>query len=172
MRYKAKLELGRRIRERPTGDKPIVIEAAFGPNLDVEGENPYGRTISDLFARLEGSGVELGQVKWIVIEAGYEKRAERNTKRQDAIPASYFEKYGADGGDLTPDHQHRLAQQGTKIRRVPNEHDDVEKFRADVIAAFEEMFGSWAVRREQGDYCGPVGDLHPYPGGRLRGIRS
>jgi hypothetical protein len=24
---------------------------------------------------------------------------------------------------------------------VPNEHDDIERFRADIIAAFEEMFG-------------------------------
>jgi hypothetical protein len=90
---------------------------------------------------LEGAGVELRQVKWIIVEAGYDKRAERNAKRQDAIPAYYFEKYGADGGDLTPDDEHRLEKQGTTIKRVPNEHDDVEKFRADVIATFEEMSG-------------------------------
>jgi hypothetical protein len=33
-----------------------------------------------------------------------------------------------------------LEEQGSTIKRVPNDHDDIEKFRADIIAAFEEMF--------------------------------
>jgi uridine kinase len=37
-------------------------------------------------------------------------------------------------------HQNRLEEQGTIIERIPNDHDDIERFRADIIAAFEEMF--------------------------------
>lgn len=139
-RLRAKVELGAQIRERSAGGKPIVIETAFGPNIDPVGEeNPYGRTISDLFTRLENAGVEPGQVKWIIVEAGYDKRSERNEKRRDSIPAYYFDKLGADGGDLTPDHQRKVEERGTIIKRVPNEHDDIERFRADIIAAFEEI---------------------------------
>lgn len=141
-RLRAKVELGVQIRERSAGGKPIVIETAFGPNIEPVGEeNPYGRTISNLFTRLENAGVEPGQVKWIIVEAGFDKRSERNDKRRDSIPAHYFERLGADGGDLTPDHQRRVEKRGTIIKRVPNEHDDIERFRADIIAAFEGMFG-------------------------------
>ena len=141
-RLRAKVELGVQIRERSAGGKPIVIEAAFGPNIGSVGEeNPYGRTISDLFARLERSGVEPRQVKWIIVEAGYDTRSERNEKRRDGIPVYYFEKQGADGGDLAPDHERKLQKQGATIRRVPNDHDDIERFRADIIAAYEEMSG-------------------------------
>ena len=79
-------------------------------------------------------------MKWIIVEAGYDKRSERNEKRRDKIPVHYFERYGADGGDLDPDYQNRLEERGTKIKRVSNNHDDIERFRADIIAAFEEMF--------------------------------
>jgi hypothetical protein len=138
-RNRAKEELGRRIRERSIGRKPTVVEVAFGPN--VEPENPFGRTVSDLFARLEKAGVEPRQVGWIIVEAGYDTRSERNARRRDSIPVYYFERFGADGGDLAPDHQNRLEEQGTMIRRVPNDHGDIERFRADVIAAFGDMFG-------------------------------
>jgi hypothetical protein len=140
-RMKAKVELGRQIRKRSVAGKPIVIETAFGPNLEPEGEDPYGRTISDHFERLSRTGVELRQVKWILVEASFDKRRKRNAKRGDGIPAYFFDRLGADGGDLTPDQQSRLEEQGVVIKRVPNEHDDVDRFKADVIAAFEEMFG-------------------------------
>jgi hypothetical protein len=139
-RLRAKMELACQIRERSAGGTPVVIEAAFGPNPEQAGENPYGRTIADLFARLEGAGVEPRQVKWIIVEAGCDTRAARNAKRQDPIPVHYFERFAADGGDLAPDHERRLAEQGTLIRRVPNDHDDVERFRADTVAAFEDVF--------------------------------
>jgi ABC-type oligopeptide transport system ATPase subunit len=128
------------IRERSADGKPIVIEAAFGPNIEPTSENPYGRTISDLFTRLEETRVEPGQVKWIIIEAGFDKRSERNEKRPGRVPVDIFARYAADGGDLDPDHQNRLEEQGAIIKRVPNDHDDIERFRADIIAAFEEMF--------------------------------
>ncbi|MGD9146146.1 MAG: hypothetical protein PVI80_11325 [Anaerolineae bacterium] len=140
MRKRAKVEVGKRIREGLAAGKPIVIETAFGPNLEVGDENTYGRTIPDLFARLERSGVEPRQVKWIIVQAGYDTRLKRNRKRPDSIPDQYFELYAADGGDLAPDHQRRLEAQGTMIRRVANDHDDVQRFRSDIIAAFEELF--------------------------------
>lgn len=131
---RARIELGQQIRERSTGGKSIVIEAGFG-------KNPFDHTIPDLFSRLEETGVEPRQVRWIIIEAGYEKRSERNEKRLDHVPSEVFARYAADGGDLDPDHQNGLEKQGAIIKRVPNEHDDVERFRADIIAAFEDVFG-------------------------------
>ena len=136
----ARLELGSHIQERSGEGKPIVIEAGFGTNLEARGVNPISHTVSDLFMRLEEAGVEPNQVKWILIEAGYEIRSERNRKRPDSVPAVEFDRYAADGGDLDPDHQKRLEEQGTTIIRIPNEHDDIERFRADIIAAFEEIF--------------------------------
>ncbi len=79
-------------------------------------------------------------VKWIIVEAGYDRSSEGNEKRLVSVPAELFDRYAADGGDLDPDHQNRLEEQGTIIKRVPNDHDDIERFRADIIAAFEEMF--------------------------------
>jgi hypothetical protein len=140
MRKRAKVEVGSRIREGLAAGKPIVIETAFGPNLEIEAENPYGRTIPDLFSRLERGGVELRQVKWIIVEAGYDTRLERNRKRPDSIPDHYFEMYAAEGGDLAPEYQVSLEDQGVMIKRVPNDHHDVQRFRADILAAFEEMF--------------------------------
>jgi hypothetical protein len=99
-----------------------------------------GHTISDLFIALEEAGIESNQVRWIIVEAGYDKRSERNEKRRFGPPVDVFARYAAAGGDLDPDHQHRLAEQGTIITRIPNDHDDIERFRADIIAAFEEMF--------------------------------
>jgi hypothetical protein len=136
----ARLELGSQIRKRSAEGKPIVIEAGFGTNMEPRGENPLSHTISDLYMRLEEAGVEPRQVKWILIEASYEKRSERNRKRPDSVPAVEFDRFAADGGDLDPDHQRRLEEQGATIKRVANEHDDIERFRADIIATFEEMF--------------------------------
>ncbi|UCF61754.1 MAG: hypothetical protein JSV37_03475, partial [Anaerolineaceae bacterium] len=136
----ARLELGSQIHERSGQGKPIVIEVGFGTNTRPKGENPFSHTISDLFMRLEEAGVEPVQVKWILIEASYEKRSERNRKRKDSVPAVEFDRFAADGGDVDPDHQKRLEEQGTIIKRVLNEHDDIERFRADIIATFEELF--------------------------------
>ena len=136
------MELGHQIRERSAGGSPVVIEAAFGPNPEEEADNPYGRTIADLFARLQGAGVEPWQVAWIIVEAGCDTRAARNAKREDKIPVHYFERFAADGGDLDPDYERRLVEQGTLIRRVHNDHDDVGRFRSDIVAAFEDMLGS------------------------------
>ena len=90
--------------------------------------------------KLNEAGVEPDQVKWIIIEAGYEKRSERNQKRQDTVPAVEFDRFAADGGDLEPDQQSKMEEQGTIMKRVSNDHDDIERFRADIIAAFTEMF--------------------------------
>jgi hypothetical protein len=137
-RSKAKVALGYQIREKASDGKPIVIEAAFGPNAEPADDNPFGRTISDFFMRIEDAGVELKQVKWIIVQAGFARRAERNQERGD-IPAVYFDRFGADGGDLDLDVQRRLEEQGTLIRRVPNDHNNIDRFRAEIIAAFEEM---------------------------------
>jgi hypothetical protein len=136
----ARLELGHQIRDRSVEGKPIVIEAGFGTNTDPRGENPFRHTISDLFVRLEEAGVGPERVKWIIIETSYDKRSERNKKRRDTVPAVEFDRFAADGGDLDSDQQNRWVAQGTAIIRVPNEHDDIERFRADIIDAFEEMY--------------------------------
>jgi hypothetical protein len=130
---RARVELGHQILEKCADAKPIVIEAGYG-------KHPRDHTLSDLFMSLEEAGVEPRQVKWIVVEAGYEKRAERNARRWDAVPVDLFAKFAVDGGDLDADQQNRLEQRGTTIHRVPNDHDDVERFRADVVAALEEMY--------------------------------
>ncbi len=129
----ARVELGRQICDRRADGKPIVLEAGFG-------KNPPDHTISDLFTRLEEGGVEPRQVRWILVEASYDKRAMRNEKRQDSVPLEVFARYAADGGDLDPDQQTRLKEQGTRIKRVRNNHDDVERFRAEIIAALVALF--------------------------------
>jgi RecA/RadA recombinase len=140
-RRQAKVELGRQIRERSAEGMPIVFEAAFGPNTETTGESHYGRTIPDLFARLERAGLEPRRIKWLIVETSQAKRSERNRKRQDKIPAEHWDRLDAVGGNLDPELQARLEQQGTMIKRVPNDHDDLGRFKADVIAAFEEMHG-------------------------------
>jgi hypothetical protein len=137
---KARIDLGHQIRDRSLEGKPIIIEAGFGTNTDPRGETPFRHTISDLFMKLEEAGVGPERVKWIIIEASYEKRSERNKKRRDTVPTVEFNRFAADGGDLAPDQQKKWEAQGTTVIRVPNEHDDIERFRADIIAAFEEMF--------------------------------
>jgi len=137
---RAEIELGHQIRERSAHGKPIVIEAAYGTNTQPTGENPLSHTIADLFERSREASIEPNQVKWIIIEASYDKRSDRNEKRLFGPPTDIFDRYAADGGDLDPDHQRRLEERGTIIKRVSNDHDDIERFRADIIAAFEEMF--------------------------------
>lgn len=136
----ARLELGSQILKRSGEGIPIIIEAGFGTNMKPKGEKPFSHTVSDLFMRLKEAGVEPDQVKWILIEASYEKRSERNRKRKDSVPAGEFDRFAADGGDLEPEDQKRWEEQGTTIKRVSNEHDDIERFKADIIAAYEEMF--------------------------------
>ena len=48
--------------------------------------------------------------------------------------------HAANGGDLDLMHQKRLEKRGITFVRVPNDHDDVERFRSDVVAAFRQMF--------------------------------
>ncbi|MEJ2737382.1 MAG: hypothetical protein P8189_28145 [Anaerolineae bacterium] len=128
-----RVNLGHKIRAKSAEGKPVVIEAGFG-------ENPLSQTLSHLFASLEKAGVGPEWVKWILVEAGFEKRAERNAKRRGKLLDDVFAAVAADGGDLDPDHQSRLEERGLLLKRVPNEHDDIHRFRADIIAAFEEMF--------------------------------
>lgn len=138
---RARAELGHRIFERPADGKPVVIEAGFGPNLGRVGESRFSHTIAELFTRLEEAGVEPKQIKWMIVEACFDRRSERNERRREGIPADIFARYAADGGDLDGVHQKRLEEGGTTIKRVFNDHDDLERFRADVLAAYEEMFG-------------------------------
>jgi ABC-type oligopeptide transport system ATPase subunit len=138
---RARAELGHQILERSGDGKPVVIEAAFGTNTVPTGENPFCHAVSDLFTRLEGAGVAPNQVGWILVDAGYEIRSRRNQERPDTVRAIEFDRYAADGGDLDADDQKRWEELGTIIKRVPNKHDDIERFRADIIAAYEEMYG-------------------------------
>ena len=130
----ARLELGNEILKKAAEGKPIVIEAGFG-------KIPIDHTISDLFLRLGEAGVDPKRVKWIVIEASFEIRSKRNERRQDTVPDHLFNRYAGGGGDLDPDQQKRLGERGTTIRRVFNDHNNFEKFKADLIAAFTEMYG-------------------------------
>ena len=130
----ARVELAHQIGDRSAGGKPIVVEAGYG-------ENPPDHTTADLFLRLEEAGTEPKQVRWIIVEAGYDKRSERNGRRGYGVPVDVFARYAADGGDLDPDYQKRLEERGAIIRRVPNDHDDIERFRAEIIAGFEGMIG-------------------------------
>ena len=130
----ARIDLGHRICQSLSDRKPVVIEAGFG-------QYPIDHTIYDLFLRLEQAGVNLGKVKWIIIEAGFDTRAERNAKRQASVPVEVFTKYAIDGGDLTPDQEKSLVDKGVSIIRIQNNHNDFEKFRNDTITAFEGLFG-------------------------------
>jgi hypothetical protein len=137
---KARVEVGYEIRKRFASGKPIVVEAAFGIYKEPSGESPFSHSISELFSKLKEAGLEPNQIRWIIVEAGYDRRSERNKSRRVQVPVEIFERYALDGGDLDPDHQKKLEEQGTIIKRVPNDHDDIERFRADIIAAFEELF--------------------------------
>jgi hypothetical protein len=128
----ARIELGNQIRQRAGGGRPVVVEAGFG-------EYPHGHGIAELLSRLEEVGVQPGAVKWIIVEACFEKRAERNERRPFGPPGDMFSKYASDGGDLDPDAQQRLEERGAVISRVSNDHDDVMRFRNDIVAAVERM---------------------------------
>lgn len=130
---RARLDIGDQILERSADGKPIVIEAGFG-------KVPFDHTIPDLFKRLYEAGVAPQRVKWIIVQAGFDKRSQRNELRRDRVPVHLFSRYADVGGDLDPEHQKRLEENGTRIKRVANDHDDFEKFKADIIAAFEELF--------------------------------
>ena len=131
--------LGYAIAEGSSEGKPIVIEAAFGTNTRPEGPNPLSHTIADLFAILEEAGAGVCQIKWIIVEASYEIRWKRNEQRLSRVPGEIFEILAADGGDLAPDDQRQLEEQGTVIIRVPNDHDDRQRLHREVIAAYERM---------------------------------
>lgn len=142
----ARIEVGHQIRKKSAEGKPIIIEAGFGTNQEPKGLNPFSQTISDLFSRLDETGVRPSEVKWIIIEASYEKRLERNRKRPDKVPEDEFKRFAADGGDLTPSEQLYLEKQGTMFKRVPNHHDDIERFQSEIIAAFEELIAEAQAR--------------------------
>lgn len=135
-----RLELGRQIQDRLSKGKPMVIEAGFGTNVEPRGENPFCHTLADFFRCLAESGLEPTLVKWIVIQASYITRSVRNFLRHDSVPAAEFDRLAADGGDLTEDQQRALESQGLVIRRVSNQHSDIARFKADVIAAYEALF--------------------------------
>lgn len=138
----ARLALGEQICARSVEKTPVVIEAAFGPDMVDLGGHPLWLSIADLFARLEEAGVDPRCVRWIIVEACRDVRAERNQRRGADVPVDIFDRLAADGGDLTPEQQKEWEKRGMILRRVPNEHDDIERFRSDIIAAFEEVFGA------------------------------
>lgn len=139
--HRARTQLGHEICGRSADGKPIVVEAGFGTNTVRTDENPFCHTVADLFTRLEDAGVAPEQVGWILVEAGYETRSRRNQERPDTVPAVEFDQYAADGGDLVAEDQKRWEERGMIMKRVPNEHDDIERFKADIIAAYEEIVG-------------------------------
>ena len=138
----ARLELGRQIRVRAAEGKPIVVEAAFGTDAQPRGENPYRHALGDLFDRLADSGLEADRIKWILVEASYATRRERNHRRIDSVPDVEFDRFATEGGDLDPEQARRWAERGTIIKRVANEHDDIERFKSEVIAACDEILAS------------------------------
>jgi hypothetical protein len=135
-----RIELGRQIRERSREGKPIVIEAGFGTNTDKKGENPMSHSIHDLFTLLEVAKLDPNLVKWIIIEASYQVRLMRNQKRKDTVPAKEFDRFAASGGDLTPAEEQEWVKGGARFIRVPNNHDDYQRFKKDIIAAYKELF--------------------------------
>jgi len=138
--HRVRVELGRQIRHRAVAGQPMVIEAAFGRDVTSLGGSPFRLTIADLFARLEEAGVELQQIRWIIVEATYETRVERNRRRPAKVPIQIFDRFATDGGNLDSDHQAQLEARGVTIKRVPNDHDDIGNFHAGIIAAFEALF--------------------------------
>ena len=133
-------ELGDRIRVRCAEDKPVVIEVAFGPDVRDLGGGPLRLTVADFFSGLEDAGLEAEQIKWIIVEAGYQVRSRRNDRQGAHVPVDIFDRFAAGGGDLTPEQQKEWEKQGMTFIRVSNDHEDIEKFRSDIITAFEEIF--------------------------------
>ena len=137
-----RIELGRQICTWAADRKPIVVEAGFGTNTEPRGENPFCHTVDDLFARLMEAGLEPDRVKWILIEASYETRRARNQRRLDSVPDPEFDRFAADGGDLDPDQARYWAELGAMIKRVANDHDDVERFRREIVTACDELLAA------------------------------
>ena len=135
----SRLELGHRIRVRSAANKPVVIEAAFGPDVQDLGGGPLRLTVADFFSGLENAGLEAEQIKWIIVEAGYDLRSARNERQGARVPVHIFDRFAIDGGDLTSEQQKEFEKRGTIIKRVSNDHDDIERFRSDIITAFEEI---------------------------------
>jgi hypothetical protein len=136
---RARWELGRSICKQSTAGKPVVIEAAFGPDTELAG-HPFKLSLSTLFSTLEEGGVHPSLVKWIIADAGFDVRATRNEARLAKVPVDVFAHFAADGGGLLPEERACLEERGAVFKRVSNDHADVEKFRADVVAAFGEIF--------------------------------
>jgi hypothetical protein len=130
--HRCRIKMGREICRRSTEGRPIVAEVAFG-------RYPARHTIADLFGALGEAGAECRQIKWIIVEAGFGTRSERNKSRRFGPPPDLFARVAADGGDLDPELEDSLIEQGTVIRRIRNEHDDIARFRNDVITAFDEI---------------------------------
>ena len=66
--------------------------------------------------------------------------AEAETKAKDIV--LQVDRFAADGGDLEPDQEKIWVEKGMTIKRVSNNHEDVQRFRDDIVAAFEELFGA------------------------------
>ena len=138
----ARLALGKQICARSVEKTPVVIEAAFGLDMEDLGGTPLWLSIAHLFSCLEEAGVGPRCVRWIIVKACRDVRAERNQRRGADVPVDIFDQLSADGGDLAPDQQKEWEKRGMILRRVCNEHDDIERFRSDIIATFEEMLGA------------------------------
>ena len=138
----ARLALGKQIYARSAEERPVVIEAAFGPDMEELGGRPLWLSIAHLFTQLEEAAVDPRFVRWIIVEAGLDVRAERNQRRGADVPVDIFDRLAADGGDLTLEQQKEWEKRGLVLRRVRNDHDNIERFRSDIIAAFEEVFGA------------------------------
>jgi len=139
---RVRLELGRQILESSSLGVPVVIEAGFGTNADPRGENPFRHTVADLFTRLGEAGVAPGLVGWIIIQAGYETRVERNRRRSDKVPQVEFDRFAADGGDLTAEQEAAWRARGLRFVRVQNDHADMGRFSSDILAACDRLLGA------------------------------
>ena len=137
---KAWFKLGQQILDVSRGEKPVVIEAGFGTNTEPRGENPFNQSKSVLFERLKDAGVELDVVKWIIIGASYDIRSMRNQARMDSVPPYEFKRLAADGGDLDRKYEQRLMEEGATIRRVPNEHNNIYRFKTDIVSTFQSIY--------------------------------
>ena len=138
----SRLELGHRIRARCEVNRPVVIEVAVGPDVQDLGGGPLRLTIADFLSGLENAGVQVNRIKWIIVEAGYEVRSGRNERQGAHVPVDIFDRFAIDGGDLTREQQKAWEKRGLILKRVSNDHDDMERFRSDIITAFEEVSGT------------------------------
>jgi len=137
----SRLQLGDQFRIRSAANKPVVMEVAFGPDLQRRDGSPLRLTVADFFSGLESTGLEAKRIRWIIVEASYAVRSGRNRRRRSRVPEGIFDRFASDGGDLTLEQQKEWEKFGIILKRVSNDHDDIERYRLDVIAAFEELFG-------------------------------